>query len=78
VRYVAIGPWSWISIITNTSRDDLSRQRNWLNSYERLTEHEDQASALLEDGKEVLAMVVRGVKDGKRVFYLDVSIRDIS
>ena len=40
--------------------------------------YEDQASAPLGDGKEVLAMVVRGVKDGKRVFYLDVGIRDIS
>jgi hypothetical protein len=42
-----------------------------------LGEYEDQASASLGDEKEVLAMVVRGMKDGKRVFYLDVSIRDM-
>jgi hypothetical protein len=78
VRYLATGPWSWLSIFTNTSRDDLLRQIDRLSSYGRQDEYEDQASAPLGDGKEVLAMVVRGVKDGKRVFYLDVGIRDIS
>jgi hypothetical protein len=77
VRYLATGPWPWISIFTNTSRDDLMRQCGWPYINTRLAEYEDQASAPLGDGKEVLAMVVRGVKDGERVFYLDVSIRDI-
>lgn len=75
MRFFAAGPWSWISIFTNTSRDDLLRQCGW--SHTHLGEYEDQASASLGDEKEVLAMVVRGMKDGKRVFYLDVSIRDV-
>jgi len=78
VRYLATGPWSWLSIFTNTSRDDLLRQIDWPSPHVRQDVYEDQASAPLGDGKEVLAMVVRGVKDGKRVFYLDVGIRDIS
>jgi hypothetical protein len=78
IKYLATGPWSWLSIFTNTSRDDLLRKSDWLYSLKRFGDYEDQASAPLGDGKEVLAMVVRGVKDGKRVFYLDVSIRDIA
>lgn len=76
MRVLTTEPWSWISISTNTSRDDLLMQNGSPYSYERLIEYEDQASAPLRDGKEVLATVMRGVKDGERVFYLDVSIRD--
>jgi hypothetical protein len=76
MRVLATEPWSWISISTNTSRDDLLMQSGSPYSFERLSEYEDQAIAPLGDGKEILAMVVRGMKDDKRVFYLDVSIRD--
>jgi hypothetical protein len=71
----------WIRVSTN-----ITRERLWglLNFDSRLlpfgTDHIwyfDQVSSALSNGKEVVAEGVRGVDDGKRVFFLDVCIRDV-
>ena len=70
----------WMHISTNITRETL---------YELLSSNSpsafgmdafsyvDQISAALRNGKEVVAKAVRGVDDGKRVFFLDVCIRDV-
>jgi hypothetical protein len=70
----------WICVSTN-----ITRERLWdlLDLDSRLSLgakdyicYFDQVSSALSNGKEVVAEVVPGVDGGKRVFFLDVCIRD--
>jgi hypothetical protein len=66
----------WVSVFTNTSKDDLLEKCPLIYPFAPRP-CVDQASASLGDGKEVLATMVRGMKDGKRACFVDVCIRDV-
>jgi hypothetical protein len=73
-------PQPWITIKLNTTVEKLS---DFLLSIDEpgvsgSANHPyvDQTSAFLQDGKQVLVSVVRGVRDGKRVSFVDTCIRE--
>jgi hypothetical protein len=69
----------WLDILTNPTTRDL---RTIVNSYRSLNgprrriTYLDYNTTSLHDGKEVSVSIVRGVKDDKRVFFLDISIHE--
>jgi len=70
----------WIRVSTNITRERLWNLVDMDSTYVfgwSSTEYVDQTSSALRNGKEVVAKAVRGVDDGKRVFFLDVCIRDV-
>jgi hypothetical protein len=70
----------WIRVSTNITRERLWNLVDIDSEYVfgvSSTAYVDQTSSALRNGKEVVAKAVRGVDDGKRVFFLDVCIRDV-
>ena len=78
IRIIWVFPW--ISLLTNTTRHELNElflEKSPFSSFMLRKTYVDRHSKPLQERKEVSATVVRGMKDGNRVLFLDTCIRDV-
>jgi Heterokaryon incompatibility protein (HET) len=71
--------YPWISVLINTTLLELIKDFDLWDARSRAPQkynYQDRSSQILRAGQEVSAAVEPGVKDGKRVFLLDIYVRD--